>query len=442
MTITRFFAILKRRSLVVFCVIAAGLAVMYSFRNALPSSFAGVSHVVLVAENGSRDPSVGIVDLPSIATSTVVLERVRRSQHLTMPLVSLKGNVSASVLGRSSIMAIGFRDQSSETAIAVSNSVADELSRYYNEISTHRYDVNVDRLSDALSTQTAKMRTLDQAMNNVVATNPYVVTDRSIDNITSQMGLLQAQRAETAAQLIGDQELAATTAASPGLSATAEHEILTGDPTYQAVRTAAAKDSAQLESDRAGYTNNFPGLQGAVAKVNAETEAVQQAASRALSNQKAYSPSAASTAAQHLKQLAAVAGDKARLQQLDDLIAKDQSNLGAVPTTGGTFAQLRAQRDALQTEYNVLATRRANALANRAEASSLGSVVVLDRAIKADTQLASGRTRAAMVALILTLALAIGAAFLVEALDPRIRRAEEIEELYGIPVVGNVGVRS
>ena len=47
-----------------------------------------------------------------------------------------------------------------------------------------------------------------------------------------------------------------------------------------------------------------------------------------------------------------------------------------------------------------------------------------------------------MVALVLTLALALGAAFLVDALDPRIRRAEEIEELYGIPVVGNVGVRS
>jgi capsular polysaccharide biosynthesis protein len=361
---------------------------------------------------------------------------------MKMPLVSLKGNVSASVLGRSSIMAIGFRDKSAETAIAVSNSVADELSRYYNEISTHRYDVNVDRLSDALTAQAAKMHAVDQAMNNVEATNPYVVTDRSIDNITSQMGLLEAQRAETAAQLIGDQQLAATTAPSPALSATAQHEILAGNPTYVATRTAAAKDAAQLDADRAGYTNNFPGLPGEVAKVNSETAAVQQAASRALSDPKAFSPSAASSAAQHLKQLAAVAGDQARLQQLDDLIAKDQRNLSAVPTTGSSFAQLRAQRDSLQTEYNVLATRRANALANRAEAYSLGSVVVLDRAIKADTQLASGRTRAAVVALILTLALAFGAAFLVEALDPRIRRAEEIEELYGIPVVGNVGVRS
>ena len=96
----------------------------------------------------------------------------------------------------------------------------------------------------------------------------------------------------------------------------------------------------------------------------------------------------------------------------------------------------------METEYAALATRRANALANRAEASSLGSVVVLDRAIKADTQLAGGRTRAAVVAFILVLALAVGTAFLVESLDPRIRRPEEIEELYGIPVVATFGSKA
>jgi capsular polysaccharide biosynthesis protein len=441
MTINQILSILKRRSLVICCVIAAGLAVMYSFRNAIPNSFAGVAHVVLVAESGSRDPSVGIVDLPSIATSTVVLERVRHSLNLPVPLVSLKGNVSASVLGRSSIMAIGFRDGSAERAIAVSNSVADELARYFNEISTHRYDVNVERLSNALAAESAKMKTLNDTMSGYVSSNPYVVSDRSLDSITSQIATLNVQRAEAASQLKGDEELAATTAPNPALSQTARHEILGGDPTYQAIRTTVAKDNAQLQSDRAGYTGSFPGLPGAIAKVGAETEAASLAAARALADPKAFSPSAASSAALHLKQMATVEGDKARLSEIDRLIAGQQRNLGDVPTTGSKFEQVRAQRDALQSEYNVLATRRATALANRAEASSLGNVVVLDRAIKADTQLAGGRSRAAFVALILTIALAIGAAFLVEALDPRLRRADEIEELYGIPVVANVGAR-
>lgn len=442
MTPHRFISIIRRRSLVVWCVLAVGLALLYSFRNTVPSSFTGVSHVVLVAENDARDPSVSIVDLPSIATSTVVLQRVREQLHLPISLIDLKANVSASVLGRSSIMAIGFRDQSAERAIGVSNAVSDELSRYYGEISTQRYDVNVDRLSAALAAEAAKMRAVDRAMSRVVAKNPFVISDKSIDSITTQLGVLTAQRADASAQLASDQALAATTAPSAALSSTARHEILGGDPAYQSVRQIAAKDSAQLASERAGYTGSFPGLPGAIAKVDAENAAAARAAARALANPGAYSPSAAGTAAQHARQTALVQGDTARVRQLDTLIAQQQANLQDEPTTGGTYTQLRAQRDAIATEYTTLATRRATALANRAEASSLGSVVVLDRAIKADTQLAGGRTRAAVMALILILALAFGAAFLVDTLDPRIRRSEEIEELYGIPVVAHFGSKA
>ena len=109
---------------------------------------------------------------------------------------------------------------------------------------------------------------------------------------------------------------------------------------------------------------------------------------------------------------------------------------------GTRYAELAAERTGLEAEYTALAQRRENALANRAEASSLGSVVVLYRAIKADTKLAGGRTRAGVLAVLLILAAAIGAAFAAESLDPRIRRAEEIEELYGIPVVATFGSKA
>jgi uncharacterized protein involved in exopolysaccharide biosynthesis len=264
-----------------------------------------------------------------------------------------------------------------------------------------------------------------------------VVSENSIGAITTQIGELRVQRATAYAQLQGDQAIANTTAGGPGLSRTARHQILQSDPAYQAVRTAEAKDIAQLASDQAGYTGNFPGLPGAVAKLKAENGTAAKIASHALADPNAYSEAAATSAAEHSHQMAIVAGDTVRLKQLDDLINGQLADLRDVPTTGSKYSQLRAQRDSLMTEYTALATRRANALANRAEASSLGSVVVLDRAIKADTQLAGGRSRAAFVALLLILALAIGAAFLVESLDPRIRRAEEVEELYGIPVVAH-----
>jgi capsular polysaccharide biosynthesis protein len=351
-------------------------------------------------------------------------------------LIDLKSNVSASVLGRSSIMAVSYRDQSADRAIGVTNAVSDELSRYYGEISSHRYDVNVDRLSAELDDQARQVRALDLQMSRVVRANPYVVSDKSLDDITEQLALLSVRRADAQAQLDADRAMAQTMGPNATSASTARHEILADSPAYQAVRAAAAKDQAEFVSDRAGYTSDFPGLPGAMAKLASESEAVKQAESRALADPDAYSPSAAATAAQRDRQRAVVTGDEAHVRQLDTLIASQQANLQDVPTTGSSYAELRAKRDAVQTEYTALAARRATALANRAEASSLGSVVVLDRALRADTQLAGNRTRAALVALVLILALAVGAAFLVESLDPRIRRAEDVEELYGVPVVG------
>jgi len=437
MTPQRFINVLKRRSLVAWSIIAVGLGLLYSLRNVVPSSFVGVSHVVLIADNGARDPSVSIEDLPAIATSTVVLQRVRNTLALPVTLINMKQNVSANVLGRSSLMAISFRDQSAERAIAVSNALADELSRYYGEISTEQYDANVDHLSTELDAESRQLRAIDRQMNGVVSKNPFVISDKSIDDITEQLATLSAQRAEAQAQLQGDRAIAAAMGPSPILADTARHEILAGDPAYQAVRTAAAKDTADLVTETAGYTASYPALPGAKAKMSDEARDVKSAARAALASSDAYSPTAATTAMQRAHQLAVVRGDEARVDQLDALIAGENANLDAIPTTGSRFNELRARRDAVQTEYTALAARRANALANRAEASSLGSVVVLDRAIKADTQLAGSRTRAAVVALILILALAVGGAFLAESLDPRIRRAEEIEELYGIPVVAH-----
>jgi capsular polysaccharide biosynthesis protein len=441
MTPARFVETIQRRYVIVCAVIAVGLGIMFALRNVVPATYAGVSHVVLVAESGARDPSVGIVDLPSIATSTVVLERVRDTLKLPTSLIDLKTDVSATILGRSSIMAIGARDKSAEQAIAISNAVADELSRYYEEISTQSYDANVSRLSDEMRAEAARMRAVNRQMTSVAAANPFVISDKSVDDITTQIATLSDQRAAAVAQLAGDRALAATTLPNAALAKTERHEILASDPTYVATRASYGNDSAQLASDRASYTDSFPGLRGEMAKISGEANALRSEAAHAMRDPDAYSPAAAAGAAEHTREMAVVAGDEARLSQINDRLAVVRSQLQALPGTGGTYAQLSEELSAIQTEYNALSSRRANALANRAEASSLGSVVVLDRALKADTQLAGGRSRAAVAFLVLVLAMAIGAAFLVESLDPRIRRATEVEELYGIPVVASFGAK-
>ena len=100
---------------------------------------------------------------------------------------------------------------------------------------------------------------------------------------------------------------------------------------------------------------------------------------------------------------------------------------------------MKLQRDAAQADYLTLSSRRTAALADRAEALSLGSVVVVDRAVKADTAVVGlGRKSLAVVTAALVLAFALGIAFLAEMLDPRLRRADQIESLYGTPLIATL----
>jgi capsular polysaccharide biosynthesis protein len=427
----------ERHLLLFLAVISIGLAAIIGLRDFIPDDFAAISHVLLVAENGARDPSVSVIDLPSIATSTVVLERVRNSLKLTESLIDLKKRVSAKVLSRSTIMAIGYRDASADRAIAISNTIADELSRYYSELSGLQYDTNVNQLGSELARKSATLSSLQRRLGAISARNPYVVSDKSVDNLTTDLNSLHQQRSLAAAQLAGDVALA-NTSTGAGTSKTAKHEILAGDLQFQDLRATAAHDAAQLLTDKASYASDFSGLRGERAKLDSEMASLHRQTLRALSDPDAYSASAAGTRATHARQVAVIAGDTARVKELDGLIAVRQRYLDDYSVNGTRFAEARAERDVTQIEYEAIATRRANALSNRAEASFLGSIVVLDRAIKSDTELAGARLRLIVLAIALLVALAAGAALLAETLDPRLRRAEQVEALYGMPVVADV----
>jgi uncharacterized protein involved in exopolysaccharide biosynthesis len=99
-----------------------------------------------------------------------------------------------------------------------------------------------------------------------------------------------------------------------------------------------------------------------------------------------------------------------------------------------TLAQLRAQRDLAEDAYYALSAQRTTIEGNRAEA--LDSLVVVDRAVHADVSVFGlGRMQLTLLLGTLVLIAAIGAACIAESLDPRLRRKEQIERLYGKPVL-------
>lgn len=433
--------IVRRRRVVVLLTLLAGLAGVFLLFRYIPRTYGAASHVFIVNETSGRDPSVTSIDLPSLATSTAVLEKVLDDLKLPISLIEIKKNVKARVNARSSIMEISYRDASAERAVAVSNAVADELRRYYEEISTVRADATIRKLDVEIQSEQNRLRDSNRQLALVARDRPYLISDKALDTVTSRIDDLEAQRELARAALAGDRSQAKAAGDDVAtISKAARHEVLQNDPLHRALSEGLAKDAAQLAFDRAAFTARYPGLPSLQEKVDAENASIRAEEQRALTAPNAYSPSQATSIMQAHRAAAIIAGDRARIAALDRLIRDERARLNEIPATSTALARLRLQRDAAQANYLALSARRTSAVANRAEALSLGSVVVVDRAVRADAAVVGlGRTPLAAMTAAFVLLLAVGNAFLIEMLDPRLWRAAQIEHLYESPLIASLG---
>jgi capsular polysaccharide biosynthesis protein len=169
--------------------------------------------------------------------------------------------------------------------------------------------------------------------------------------------------------------------------------------------------------------------------VDSLNASVAQEANRALAEPHAFSPALLAALADQRKSEAIVAADRAKVSALDDEVSRQRQQL----TEPVSLELLRLERDGAVAEYRTIAARRATSLADRADALSLGSVVVVDRALASQAQLAIGTRRLVGLIGLLSLILALGSAFLADQLNPRLRRAAQIESLYGLPVIATIG---
>lgn len=432
--------IIQRRWFVVSLTLIVGFLGVLLLLVSTPKTYEAASHVLIVSESGGRDPSVSTIDLPIVASSTVVLGRVIDRLHLSVSLIKLKKELKVRVGARSSIMEISYRDEVADRAVAVPNAVADELARYYEEISSARADVTVRKLDASIDAVRQRLSTINRRLAQVGAAEPYLESDRSIDGLTSRLDDLELQRQLAGAALTSDLADAASIQPDQGrLSRVARHEMLQNDPLYRDLSEAVARDGAELTADEVVHTRNHPENEYLEPKVRGERASLAAEEQRFLKSQDAFSPTIEQNNQLRRKAQALVAGDRAKIAALDRVIATESGRLNSVPHSSATYAWLRLQRDSAQADYLTLTSHRTAAVANRAEALALGSVVVVDRAVRADTATVGlGRAPLAVACSLFVLLLAVLSAFVVEMMDPRLRRADQFESLYGAPLLASL----
>jgi uncharacterized protein involved in exopolysaccharide biosynthesis len=408
--------------LTVFCVLIVPAVLVIS---QIPRTYQASANVLIVNGNTRNDPTLSSADLPSIVGSTVLLERVQRRLGISTPLLDMKKHLVAKPPAyRSGIMRIQYTDSDRDRAAMVANGIADELASYYSELSTTRYDEDLRALDKELSIQKQRLQAIDAQLQEQGGGDNLASDDASVDGDSSgQAAALESQRSLASADLQGD--IAHAQATSIG----ARRDVLTNDQLYQQLQTSLNKATADLADARSRYTAQYPGFSALQDRVNGLKAAIAKEAARALSNAQSQSSNG-----DQIKAQAAVAADRAKVVALDEQLA----TLTGKGSVSGSAELLRLERDDVLREYQSVAARRATSLADRADALSLGSVEVVDRAIPSEAQPGIGPIRLGLTAALIIAFIAFGSAFLVDQLDPSLRRGTQIEGLYGKPLIATL----
>jgi uncharacterized protein involved in exopolysaccharide biosynthesis len=427
---------LRRRRSVLIVTLAVALLVMpFIFANLKPT-YTATSHVLMVG----KDSMIPSGDMGTLTVSATVLNRVAKEFSLDPNIGLLRARIDAHVSLRSNVMPITYRDKNQKLAYQVANALADQTVDYYKDLSSGQYDQMISYLRNEAQHNRALIQNIDTTLQKAAQRDTFVGSDSALETITARIGDLQTQRGVAYATLVSDEAIASAQSAQPReISGIVTHEVLASDPYVQALRSNQSRDAAQLQFERAQFTDKYPGLPSLEDQVQRERSVVAGAEKVATSVAPTSSASYAATVLAKRSALAVAAGDRAKVAALDAQIAAEEGHLRDLPVTGTAVNILRVEREGARASYAGTIARLSETQAEQAAAASLGSIVVIDRAADASPRIP--RIAMDIIVAFLLLALTLTAGFIVDVVDPRLRSPESIEKLYGLPIVGNLGSR-
>jgi capsular polysaccharide biosynthesis protein len=415
-----------------------------------PPKFSATTTVLMVAEPASQDPKVPSSstkpllsnDLPSLATETTVLLRVRDDLGDNVPIDTIRSRISARVTADSGIMPVSYTDTTPPRAIQGANAVGAEVTRFYREIATTRFDALIKDLGNQLVGRRVQLTRLDNELSASARLYPYIdagaTNSAEAGSVYQRLITLRAERAQDEGTIAADARLAdATLSTVDNARPLAARDLADSDPAYKHIREQYATDFAELKRLSSFGTARYPGLIQLRETVAREAQEVDAARHRAYAGSLAANPAYAAALDTVAKSRGQLAADRARLQTVEQELATLHAQIGG-GRIASDVARTRRDRDNAEAAYATIANRLASTIADRAEAASVGSVTVVDRALFAKpAAFTSGRVIAIAI-MVLAVWLAITLAVMLDEAREPFRDDETVEAVYGIPVIGAV----
>ncbi|MBD5655132.1 MAG: hypothetical protein IAI50_08105 [Candidatus Eremiobacteraeota bacterium] len=407
------------------------------FRHFILPTYSGTSEIAYIGI-GTEAPLLP-ADLPNLAMSSNVVNRAIADGHLHIDSDTLLKRLSVRESPHSDVIPVSFSSKDAALATSVPNAIANATVAEFKNLATSQYNDLIDKLNVQVADLQKQISTNNARYQASVRNDSMAGVTTGLDSLAARVDSVDQLRAAAQSKLAQDTAAAKTAESMSGssnLGSVIREETLTHDPAFTAMQLAQAKDRANYETVKAGYTEAYPGFAGLKEQVTLEKQASDREALAAERDHRGASPTYAAQLVAQQTARSLVAGDRAQLAALDRQYAQTKSRLMDLPRYTVPADEFRVKRDGAIAAYTQVEARLRTALADKAAAASLNSVVVLDRATEAVPNMSSIVASALVVLLIFGLAL--GAAYLAELLDPRIRNQADVEGLYGSPLIGSV----
>jgi hypothetical protein len=425
----------------------------------VPTEYAAESSVLMAAGGDHDTPSdatsatkpILSADLPYLATTATVLANVARDigwprdpRALLRLMHHIKANLSAPPAGAialapGAIVVIRFTGLSSADSAAGANAVAEEMTRFYHDRATERFSVLTADLQQQVNARRARINRVDSEIQRLTAAAPYLATHDDTHSLSAEYQTLAQERAEVEATAKGEAAAAAVTSRRPAeAELAARRQITESDPAYRDVADQFGHDFARLATVQAEYSGAYPGLPELRHTVAGERQAVQGRRSALQQKPPALDTGYAAALGEVTRAQSLAAGDAAKLEGLNQVLGQTQDQLNAGKLLASRFDDLQRERDVQTSAYGVLSARLAEARADQAQAGSIGSVSVLDRAAYGKPVFYTVLPVRIGLALLLALCIAFATIFWLDRREYRMWSVTIVENVYGAPIVATL----
>lgn len=394
------------------------------------------------AEIAPRDTR--ITDLVMLAKSRSVAERVAVRTGLRPAVLMDRVNVDRVFKdggGTTDLIAVVAKTKDPRSAVKIANVWSEEFANYYEEVAHQEAVQSREFLEDMLRKTKAQLDVAQQDLANFYKqrgiTSLPAEVDAALAELTplrSERDSLQARLAEINAKILIRRQQLGTI--RPVRRFNAQE---TPTAAIEALRKSIADSKAELIKLSQTYTNDYFRIRELRQEIAATESELRKQLKRTETVVKVEPDLSYSAIQGEIKDLEADrSAGQARLVRLTSLIKEDEAKVSSYSGLDLKMDSLKRIHDDAKERYSAVAAQLQTARINERISIWTGAIKLVDRARSAAGPMHSGPAGWQIIvsAMILGLLLGSGGVLAVEALDTRVRTADDASDLLQLPVTG------